>query len=76
MPQIKTHLLKHVPGLQSHGLRLRILYIKLDTVTTSIKSNCNKEYHPDAHFLFRWTKHRREFAALFDDEVTILSTNE
>ena len=38
-----------------------------------LKCNAYREYHVDAHYLFARNKQRREFAALFAEDVNLIS---
>ncbi|CAB3978472.1 Hypothetical predicted protein [Paramuricea clavata] len=90
--QIREHLMKEIPGLKEHGIssstirrlfkapfRSRVSsarYKNYINVRVGTKSNSYREHHPDAHYLFARNKARREFATLFSDHVTMISTDD
>ena len=79
--EIRTHLMKNVPGLIDHGISkstVRRLFQppnKRHSATSryksvidgrvGTKSNNFRRYHPDNHYLFCRNKQRHEFCTLF-----------
>ena len=92
IPQIRSHLLKKVPGLKSHGVSLSTIrrlfeaptkrnkaharYKKDIEARVGVKNNCYREYHEDSRYLFGGNKQRRELASLLKDEIAIISTDD
>ena len=92
IPEIRDHLLKEVSGLRDYGISFSTTrrlfqapdkgnkasrrYQCLIDARIGIKSNCYREYHPDAHYLFSRNKHRREFCSLFQSESCIISMDD
>lgn len=90
--QVRDHLFNEIAGLKEFGMSLstvrRIFNAPNKGNTASVrykgyvdarvKTKCNsyREHHPDAHYLFSRNKQRREFASLFRDSVTIISTDD
>ena len=92
IPEIRDHLLKEVSGLRDYGISFSTTrrlfqapdkgnktsrrYQCLIDARIGIKSNCYREYHPYAHYLFSRNKHRREFCSLFQSESCIISMDD
>ena len=90
--EIRDNLLEQIPGLKEYGISLNttrrlfnapnirhrasVYYKNLVDVRVGIKSNCYREFHPDAHYLFSRNKQRREFCSLFESECCILSLDD
>ena len=90
--QIREHLYTMIPELKEHQISLstirRLFHAPNKTFNASgrykehinarvgVKSNCYREFHEDAHYLFSRNKYRRELASLFPNEIGILSIDD
>ena len=90
--QIQKHLIEKVPGLKEHGIsestvrrlfeppnkrcNAHLRYKGHVQARVGAKSNTYHEYNEDAHYLFARNKQRRELAAMFPAEVTVISTDD
>ena len=90
--QIQSHLYQKSPALKEHKISLTticrmfnapnkndccsIRYKGYVDVKVEAKSNNYREYNPDAHYLFAANKMRRELAALYPNDVAILSVDD
>ena len=89
MKDIRDHLIKEIPGLREHGIKetsVRYLFNAINKRTFTAaryksvidaavpcKDNSRKKENLDAHYQLSRIKLRREMAAYFPDEITIVS---
>ena len=87
--EIRTHLMKNVPGLIDHGISKSTVrrlfqppnrghsaaskYKSVIDARVGTKSNNFRRYHPDNHYFYCRKKQRREFCTLFKSDACILS---
>ena len=90
--QIRDHLFENVDGLKEHGISpstMRRIFeapqhgrlasqccMGYINARVGMKANSYREFHQDAHYLFARNKHRREFAELFKDDISIFSMDD
>ena len=90
--QIRNHLLENVPNLKERNMSLTSVRRLFEAPNKSFvasnrykgyvnarvgtKSNCYRELHEDAHYLFARNKYRREFVSLYPKNAVMISRDD